>query len=82
MPEPPYRIETIYTQTGTTQYPGGQHAGSPATEVRVTHVDTGIMAQCGFHRSPRRNKAVAMEMIEWALVTIGVPVPAKEASDA
>jgi peptide chain release factor len=64
-----FRVEVIYTQTGTTERPGGQHAGSPAREVRVTHEPTGLMAQCGIHRSQHRNRQTAMEMIEWALAT-------------
>ena len=61
------RAELIYRQTGTTESPGGQHAGSPATDVRVTHLPTGIMAQCGIHRSQHLNRRTALEMIEWAL---------------
>jgi protein subunit release factor A len=62
-----YKIEVIYEQTGTTERPGGQHAGSPACSVRVTHIPTGIMAQCGIFSSQFRNKKTAIEMIEWAL---------------
>lgn len=65
-----YKVETIYTATGTTERPGGQHAGMPATEIRVTHLDTGIMAQCGVHRSQHKNKQVAESMIEWALADL------------
>lgn len=67
MSEGDYSVEVIYTQTGTTQRPGGQHAGSPATEIRVTHKPTGIMAQCGWHRSQHKNRQTALEMVEWAL---------------
>ena len=63
------RIELIYTQTGTVQCPGGQHAGSPATEIRVTHIPTGLIAQCGACRSQHKNKAIAIEMIEAALTS-------------
>ena len=62
-----YLVETIYTETGTTAKPGGQHAGILATDIRITHMPTGIMAQCGMHRSQHKNRAVAMEMIQWAL---------------
>jgi peptide chain release factor 1 len=61
------QIELIYMQTGTTERPGGQQAGAPATAVRVTHLPTLTMAQCGIHRSQHRNKQTAMEMLEWAL---------------
>ena len=60
-------IERIYEQTGTTQHPGGQQAGTPAYAIRVTHKPTGIMAQCSTQRSDFGNKRIAREMIEWAL---------------
>jgi protein subunit release factor A len=62
-------VEVIYVQTGTTQRPGGQQAGSPATAVRVFHWPSGTMAQCSIHSSPHRNRQAAVEMIEWALAT-------------
>jgi protein subunit release factor B len=65
-----YKVEVIYEQTGTTQRPGGQHAGNPATSVRVTHIETGLMTQCGFHSSQFNNKQTAMEMLEWGLTSI------------
>ena len=73
-----FKIELIYRQTGTTQSPGGQHAGTPAHDVRVTHIPTNIMAQCGEHRSQHKNKQTALEMIEWALEACGydlLPAP-------
>jgi protein subunit release factor B len=66
------KIELIYLQTGTTQYPGGQHAGSPASAVRVTHEPSGIMAQCGDLRSRHLNKMICVSMIEHALAKIDV----------
>jgi protein subunit release factor A len=71
MTDSEYKIELIYRGTGTTKRPEGQHAGSPPTEVRITHIPTGIVAQVGEHRSQHKNKALAMEMIEWALASIG-----------
>ena len=62
------KIEMIYEQTGTAQLPGGQHTGTPAAAIRVTHIPTGIMAQCGEERSQHKNKQIALEMVEWALV--------------
>ena len=61
------KIEGIYTETGTTERPGGQHVGMPATEIRVTHIPTGLIAQCGWHRTQHKNKAVAISMIEWGI---------------
>jgi protein subunit release factor A len=66
------KIELIYVQTGTTQRPGGQHAGSPASAVRVTHEPSGIMAQCGDLRSQHLNKMICISMIEHALSKIEV----------
>jgi protein subunit release factor A len=65
-----YRIDLIYDQTGTTQRPGGQHAGSPATSVRITHIPTGLMAQCGA-RSQHKARTVAMAMLEYGLLELG-----------
>ena len=62
-------VEIIYVQTGTTQHPGGQQAGSPATAVRVVHTPSGTMAQCSIHSSPHRNRQAAVEMIAWGLAT-------------
>ena len=70
MTEDDFKIEIIYTSTGTTERPGGQQAGMPSTEVRVTHIPTGLMAQCGIYRSRHKNKQIAMSMIEWGLAEI------------
>ena len=70
-----YKTELIYLGTGTTQSPGGQHAGSPPSAVRITHVPTGIMAQCGEHRSQHKNRITAMEMVHWGLISCGYPTP-------
>ena len=72
-----YKVEVIYLGTGTTKSPGGQHAGTPASAVRVTHIESGIMAQCGEQRSQHKNRQTAMEMVEWGLVACGWPVPVK-----
>lgn len=61
-------IERIYEQTGTTDRPGGQHAGVPKSSIRVTHIPTGIIAQCGHCRSDHMNKKTAMSMVELALI--------------
>lgn len=77
IPAEDLKVELIYRGTGTTQRPGGQQAGCPAADVRVTHLPTGIMAQCGDMRSQHKNRAVAMEMIEWGLAAIKYPFTAK-----
>lgn len=60
-------VERLYRGTGTKEMPGGQHAGSPPSYIRVTHLPTEIVAQCGAFRSDFKNRAVAIEMIEAAL---------------
>ena len=61
------KVEIIYLSTGTTQSPGGQQAGTPASAVRITHLPTLTMAQVGTERSQHKNKLLAMEMLEYAL---------------
>ena len=61
-------IERIYLQTGTTEHPGGQQAGIPASAIRITHEPTGTMAQFGERRSEHENKRVAVSMIEDARI--------------
>ena len=61
-------VERIYLQTGTTQRPGGQQAGIPATAVRITHEPTGTIAQFGECWSEHKKKMIAMSMIEFALI--------------
>lgn len=64
------KIESLYSQTRSTERPGGQHAGSAPMFVRVTHIPTYTVAECGCMRSQFRNKQVAMAMIEMALAEI------------
>jgi protein subunit release factor A len=52
---------------------GGQHVGTPSYPVRVIHVPTGLMAECGYERSQHKNKETAMQMIEWGLVFMRFP---------
>ena len=68
-----FKIEVIYIATGTRERPGGQHAGTPPSAVRVTHLPSGIMAQCGEQRSQHKNKATALEMVQWGLLACGWP---------
>ena len=60
-------VERLYVGTGTTKMPGGQHAGLPPSYIRVTHLPSEIVAQCGCFRSDFKNRAVAIEMLEAAL---------------
>ena len=67
MSEPVLKVEIIYLATGTTSRPGGMQAGDPPSAIRVTHIPTGTMAQCGLERSQHKNKKMAMEMLEYVL---------------
>ena len=42
--------------------PGGQHVGS-RTGVRITHLPTGLIAECETERSQHRNRSIALDMI-------------------
>lgn len=51
---------------------GGQHVGVTTAIVRVTHIPTGLVAQCGCERSQMRNRTVALSMLEWGLAELGI----------
>lgn len=49
---------------------GGQHVGTGPHGIQVTHLETGLVAFCDVHRSPFKNREVALSMIEWGLLQL------------
>jgi len=52
------RVESIHPPSR-----GGQHVGTPHSKIRVTHIPSGLVAECDSDRSQHRNRQICLDMI-------------------